>query len=149
MASSPPPPTVSETGPLDRLQRAVAGWVGPAVYALPILEVWLLSRMGDRGADALLVVLQVCWAVCFAGVLLICARRWRAPGSERGPITAVTDTFGVGRQCVSASGWHAEAHVAPALPPAPADAHVRRHTSAPPTRRRVTPRARPRRRGDH
>jgi hypothetical protein len=83
MASSPPPPTDSEAGPLDRLQRAVAGWVGPVVYALPILEVWLLSRMSDHGASVLLVALQVGWAACLVTVLIICARRSRVP--EAGP----------------------------------------------------------------
>ncbi|MCW2957423.1 MAG: hypothetical protein JWP18_226, partial [Solirubrobacterales bacterium] len=78
MAPSPPA-TSSDAGPLDRLQRAVAGWVGPVVYALPILEVWLLSRMGETGAKALLVALQVGWGLCFAAVLVVCARRWRLP----------------------------------------------------------------------
>jgi hypothetical protein len=67
---------------MDRLQRAVAGWVGPAVYALPIVELWLLSRMGEDGAGAFLVVLQVLWGVCVVVMCGVCVRRVRPSGVQ-------------------------------------------------------------------
>ncbi|MCW3017319.1 MAG: hypothetical protein JWO02_4411 [Solirubrobacterales bacterium] len=70
---------------MDRLQRAVAGWVGPVLYVLPILEVWLLSRMSKDGADAFLVILQVLWGVCLAVAGTVCVRRARRAGSEAEP----------------------------------------------------------------
>jgi len=73
---------------MDRLQRTVAGWVGPVVYALPILQVWLLTRLDEDGADAFLVVLQVLWVVSLAGVVVVCGRRWRPPEIEDAPVVS-------------------------------------------------------------
>jgi hypothetical protein len=56
------------------------GWFGAVAYALPILEVWLLGRLSDRGASALLVALQVLWVLAFLAVLDRCLRgspAWR------------------------------------------------------------------------
>ncbi|UTI66382.1 hypothetical protein NBH00_09265 [Paraconexibacter antarcticus] len=56
------------------------GWFGAVAYALPILEVWLLGRLSERGATALLVVLQVAWVLALLAVLDRCLRgspAWR------------------------------------------------------------------------
>lgn len=67
---------------MDRLQRAVAGWVGPVVYALPIVEVWLLMRLDEDGSSAFLVVLQVLWVGALGVVTVACARRWHPPQED-------------------------------------------------------------------
>jgi hypothetical protein len=54
------------------------GWFGAVAYALPILEVWLLTRLSDRGATVLLVALQVLWVLAFLAVLDRCVRGSRA-----------------------------------------------------------------------
>jgi hypothetical protein len=54
------------------------GWFGAVAYALPILEVWLLTRLSERGASALLVVLQGLWVVALLAVLHRCVRGSRA-----------------------------------------------------------------------
>ncbi len=149
MASSPPHATPSEPTPLDRLQRAVAGWVGPVVYALPILEVWLLSRMGDDGANALLVVLQVGWALCFGVVLLICGRRWRAPGPPEGTLVAAAEAELAGGP--DDAGRRPAAPSRPASRPRPVAGSDGAHKAAPPAAspRRTAARPKPRRRGEH
>jgi hypothetical protein len=76
---------------MERLQRAVAGWVGPVLYVLPLLEVWLLSRMSKDGADAFLVVLQVLWGACLVVVGTVCVRRARQAGPEVEPGTEVDE----------------------------------------------------------
>ncbi|WP_354698420.1 hypothetical protein DSM112329_04098 [Paraconexibacter sp. AEG42_29] len=45
------------------------GWFGAVAYALPILEVWLLTRLSEDGADVFLVALQVVWVMAFLFVL--------------------------------------------------------------------------------
>lgn len=70
---------------MDRLQRSVAGWVGPVVYALPIVEVWLLMRLDEDGSSAFLVVLQVLWVGALGVVTVACARRWHPPQDDAPP----------------------------------------------------------------
>lgn len=50
------------------------GWFGAVAYALPILEVWLLTRLSERGASVFLVALQVVWVIALLGVLDRCLR---------------------------------------------------------------------------
>jgi hypothetical protein len=45
------------------------GWFGAVAYALPILEVWLLTRLSEHGASVLLVALQVLWVLALIGVV--------------------------------------------------------------------------------
>lgn len=54
------------------------GWLGAVAYALPILEVWLLSRLSEGGASVLLVALQVLWVLALIAVLDRCVRGSRA-----------------------------------------------------------------------
>lgn len=128
MASSPLYATPSEPTALDRLQQAVGGWVGPAVYTLPILEVWLLSRMGETGATAMLVALQVGWALSFVVLVMICGRRWRAPAVAHPVATGAEDTS---PECATASSSQT------------------RSLGLSSGARRTTTRRSPRQRGDH
>ncbi len=50
------------------------GWFGAVAYALPILEVWLLTSLSERGASVFLVALQVVWVIALLGVLDRCLR---------------------------------------------------------------------------
>jgi hypothetical protein len=54
------------------------GWFGAVAYALPILEVWLLTRLTDHGATVPLVALQGLWVLAFLAVLDRCVRGSRA-----------------------------------------------------------------------
>lgn len=59
------------------------GWFGSVAYALPIVEVWLLTRLSEDGARAFLVVLQVLWVVAFLFVLDRTVRGSRAYRAAR------------------------------------------------------------------
>lgn len=62
------------------------GWFGAVAYALPILEVWLLTRLSERGATALLVALQAAWVVALIFVVDRCLRgskAYRVAAAER------------------------------------------------------------------
>ena len=54
------------------------GWLGAVAYALPILEVWLLTRLSESGATRFLVLLQVLWVLALLVILDRCVRGSRA-----------------------------------------------------------------------
>lgn len=54
------------------------GWFGAVAYALPILEVWLLTRLSEDSANVMLIALQVVWVVALIGVTDRCVRGSRA-----------------------------------------------------------------------
>lgn len=54
------------------------GWLGALAYALPILEVWLLTRLSEDGATRFLVLLQALWVLALLVVLDRCVRGSRA-----------------------------------------------------------------------
>lgn len=65
------------------------GWFGAVAYALPILEVWLLGRLSDRGASVLLVALQVLWVLALLAVLDRCVRG--SPAWRRAKAAAIAE----------------------------------------------------------
>jgi hypothetical protein len=99
------------------------GWFGAVAYALPILEVWLLTRLSDEGTDVVLVALQVLWVIALLAVLDRCLRgskAYRAAADARADEAAREAE----REAIAIANSHTSATPTPAAPLLGPDGHV-------------------------